>query len=277
MTQLRAELRLLLATSNAPPDFSLVPLHKAPSQAPLPPTVLATSKIPRPKPQLRQSSSLLRKNTNRRRATADAVVTGRETSRRRATADAVITSRPVSLSSKAQTTALQPLPASGKVAKQKGLLQERAVASSSRAVSSSPKAVVHSLSANCSNHGTTVSALKAGQESSSSTSATDAANAVVNIADAAALRGKLDSITHSLSDCTAEAGNAPHLDLAITMDQAVAAKDQGASTSRQLSKSISWPVSSSSLRDGVTQNGAASSSYSFRSANALQMNSRQCS
>lgn len=262
MTQLRSELRSLLATSNAPPDFSLVPLPKPPPQGPLPPTVLAASKVPRPKPQLRQSSSLLR-NTNQRRATADAVVTGRETNRRRATADAVVTSRPVSLSNKTQTTALQPMPASGKAIKPKGLLPERVLASSSKAVASSTRAVANSLSAPCNGH-----VSEAGQRGSSML-ASSAANASSSVADAAASQDGSDANGVSLFDLTNEAADTPDGDLVLTTDQATIKGDEAGSSSRRLSKSISWPVSPSMLRDGVTQNGVASSSYTHRCASAM--------
>ena len=154
LTQLRSELKSLLAKSDAPPDFSLVPLPRPPTHPTLPSAILATTKVACPKPLLRQNTSLLRKST-----------------RRRATADAAVPSRSACGSSKA-ASALQPVQAPVRAAKQKGQPSEKPSGrcSTNRAVSSSPGAVSAKVGAGLSSCGPFVSIPSTDHDSSSSLS-----------------------------------------------------------------------------------------------------------
>lgn len=253
LTQLRSELKSLLAKSSNTPDLSLGPLPKPSPQGPLPPAVLAT-KVARPKPLLRQTSSFLRRSH-----------------RRRATADAALPSRPAR---QAVPSALQPLQAGAKVAK----AAKQKAQSSGRAVSNSPQAVSNRGAVNeqgaVSNSAKAVSdgpeVLCQSQRASSSSLGAAASQAgadhdsyygeptIHNVAATAASTTALDV------NCSPS----PAVDIAVTSNlHCMLSRDQltvEADTAKQLSHCMSWPMTSGIHREGVTQDTVATTSYSFR-------------
>ena len=245
LTQLRSELKSLLAKSDTPPDFSLVPLPRPPTHPPLPSAILATPKVARPKPLLRQTTSLLRKST-----------------RRRATADAAVPSRSACGSSKA-ASALQPLQASVRAAKQKGQLSEKASGrcSTNRAVSSSPGAVSAKAGAGLSSCGPFVSIPSTDHDSSSSlpemTPATDVAASAHPERPAANAESNVYMPHDAAEVLSIEVLRSPQ-------SSGIGDEVEVLSQARQLINCISWPGGAGLLREGVTQSSIASTSYTSK-------------